>query len=129
MWSLSSPLNTPHSFSPSPSFSHIIQALLRNNPSASKKFVIGNTSIGVYKNQNPDMWIYYNNVPEYHSLSLSSGKTQPSPPQTQPLTSVPHQNFMTGTLIIGAAVSISSLLDFLQSEVKNNSNKLAIQVP
>jgi xanthine dehydrogenase iron-sulfur cluster and FAD-binding subunit A len=38
--------------------------LLRAEPAATKKFVVGNTSIGVYKEQKPDMWIYIRDIPE-----------------------------------------------------------------
>lgn len=41
-------------------------------PSATKKFVVGNTSIGVYKDQHPDLWIYIRDIPELQVRLLLS---------------------------------------------------------
>lgn len=47
-------------------------SILRSSPSATKKFVAGNTSIGVYKEQTPDMWIYIRDVPEFQVRTCSA---------------------------------------------------------
>jgi hypothetical protein len=41
-----------------------LRQLLKSAPAATKKFVVGNTSIGVYKDQKPDMWIYIRDITE-----------------------------------------------------------------
>jgi hypothetical protein len=55
----------------SPSTLTALLNLLRSSaPSATKKFVVGNTSIGVYKDQQPDMWIYIKDIYEFQVRSF-----------------------------------------------------------
>ncbi len=48
--------------------------IINSAPSLTKKFVVGNTSIGIYKDQNPDMWIYIRDIQELQFVgSTDSG--------------------------------------------------------
>lgn len=65
--------------------------LLKSAPAATKKFVVGNTSIGVYKDQKPDMWIYIRDITELQKTEKTAAG-----------------------LTMGGAVTVSRFMSFLE---------------
>lgn len=74
-------------------------ALLKANPSKTKKFVVGNTSVGVYKDQAPDMWIYIRDIPDFQVYTVAAKG-----------------------IVIGGSVTITTFIEVLESVYNSDPN-------
>eukprot|EP00005_Dracoamoeba_jomungandri_P003978 CAMPEP_0174259192 /NCGR_PEP_ID=MMETSP0439-20130205/8049_1 /TAXON_ID=0 /ORGANISM="Stereomyxa ramosa, Strain Chinc5" /LENGTH=1426 /DNA_ID=CAMNT_0015342987 /DNA_START=78 /DNA_END=4358 /DNA_ORIENTATION=+ len=80
-------------------------SIMSAQPDATKKFVCGNTSIGVYKNQVFDMWIDITQVSDLKAITD------------------------TGNLTIGGAVTISDFVQYLKDTLEKDKSTKTNYIP